>query len=108
MMSGQSLSLNFEHDLVEVAQKPKLDVPKRYQVMLLNDDYTPMGFVVEVLERYFFFDEAKATALMWQVHKTGKANCGLFTRDIAETKVILVNDFARQHEHPLLCIMEQS
>jgi ATP-dependent Clp protease adaptor protein ClpS len=107
MMGGQSLKLNVEREVVELAQKPALDVPKRYRVWLHNDDYTPMEFVIVVLEHFFFYDEMTATTLMWQVHKTGQANCGLFTRDIAETKVVLVNNFARQHEHPLLCSMEQ-
>ncbi len=106
-MSGHSLKLNVEHEVVELVQKPKLDVPKQYRVLLHNDDYTPMEFVIVVLEHFFFYDEMTATALMWDVHKTGKANCGIFTRDIAETKVVLVNNFARQHEHPLLCSMEQ-
>lgn len=106
-MSGQSLKRHVEHEVVELAQKPKLDMPKRYKVLLHNDDYTPMEFVIVVLQHYFFYDEVTATSLMWQVHKTGMADCGLFTRDIAETKVALVNDFARQHEHPLLCTMEQ-
>lgn len=106
-MSGQFLTSRLEHEVAEAAVKSELDIPKQYQVLLHNDDYTPMGFVVTVLERFFFLDEAKATDLMLQVHTTGKVSCGVFTRDIAETKVGLVNDFARQHDYPLLCSMEQ-
>ncbi|OGV26743.1 MAG: ATP-dependent Clp protease adaptor ClpS [Legionellales bacterium RIFCSPHIGHO2_12_FULL_37_14] len=106
-MNGHFLQLNYAPSVVEEEQKQELKLPRKYQVILHNDDYTPMGFVVEVLEKVFFFNEEKATALMWEVHTKGKTDCGLFTRDIAETKVALVNDFARQHEHPLLCSMEQ-
>lgn len=74
--------------------------------MLLNDDYTPMDFVVDVLQKFFFIDYALAVQIMLDVHQKGKGICGVYTKDIAETKVALVNDFARQHEHPLLCKME--
>ncbi|MDP3559575.1 MAG: ATP-dependent Clp protease adapter ClpS [Legionellaceae bacterium] len=80
--------------------------PKQYQVILLNDDYTPMEFVVEVLRRFFYLSEDVAVAVMWQVHKAGRAVCGVFTKDIAETKVAQVNAYSRLHEHPLLCVMQ--
>lgn len=80
--------------------------PKKYKVILLNDDYTPMEFVVLVLKRFFHLSEETATKVMMQVHVLGKGVCGIFTRDIAETKEGLVNDFARAHEYPLLCITE--
>ncbi len=80
--------------------------PPMYRVVMYNDDYTPMDFVVHVLEAFFSFSHDKATALMWQVHTEGRANCGVFTRDIAETKVAQVNDYAREQDHPLLCEME--
>ena len=84
-----------------------IEEPKKYRVTLRNDDYTPMNFVVYVLKRFFYLNEAVASQLMYQVHTHGSATCGIFTRDIAETKVVLVNEFARQHQHPLLCMMEQ-
>ncbi len=77
-----------------------------YKVLLLNDDYTPMDFVVHVLEDIFGMDYEKATQIMLQVHTRGVGVCGVFTRDIAETKVALVNQFARKNQHPLLCTME--
>ena len=80
--------------------------PKKFKVLLINDDYTPMDFVTEVLEKFFFMARSKAVQVMLDVHQKGHAVCGVYTRDVAETKVALVNDFARQHEHPLLCRME--
>lgn len=87
---------------------PALAEPKKYRVLLRNDDYTPMSFVILVLQRFFYMNETSASQLMLQVHTHGCATCGIYTRDIAETKVMLVNDYARQHEHPLLCMMEQA
>ncbi|MFA5529340.1 MAG: ATP-dependent Clp protease adapter ClpS [Thiohalomonadaceae bacterium] len=86
--------------------KPKLQRPPLYKVVLLNDDYTPMEFVVHVLEAFFGMDRPKATRIMLTVHTQGKAVCGVFTRDVAETKVAQVNDYSRQNQHPLLCTME--
>lgn len=83
-----------------------LQEPKKYKVFLLNDDYTPMDFVVEILQRFFYLTEESATQTMLQVHLQGKGVCGVFTRDIAATKVAWVNEFSRLHEHPLLCCME--
>lgn len=88
--------------------KPKLKRPPLYKVVLLNDDFTPMEFVVRVLETFFTMDRAKATRIMLQVHTQGKGVCGIFSRDVAETKVDQVNDFSREHHHPLLCIMEEA
>ncbi len=88
--------------------KPKLKQPPMYKVMLLNDDYTPMDFVVQVLESFFQMDQEKATQVMLHVHTRGMGVCGVFTRDIAETKVALVNDFSRRNQHPLLCTMERN
>lgn len=95
--------------LVESITEPAVALlePKKYRVMIYNDDFTPMNFVVLVLKRFFYLGESYATQLMLQVHVHGHAVCGVYTRDIAETKVALVNDYARLHEHPLLCIMEQ-
>ncbi len=87
--------------------KPKLRKPPLFKVFLLNDDYTPMEFVVEILERFFSMNKEKATQVMLQVHYRGKGVCGVFTREIAESKVDLVNDHARSNQHPLMCSMEE-
>lgn len=85
----------------------ELFLPKKYQVILQNDDYTPMDFVVTVLKKFFYLNEDIATEVMLQVHFQGRGVCGVYTRDIAETKVVLVNDYARTNQHPLLCFMQQ-
>ena len=87
--------------------KPKTDKPPLYKVMLLNDDYTPMEFVVHVLERFFGMNHAQAFELMLTVHKKGLAVVGVFSFEVAETKVAQVMDFARRHQHPLQCTMEK-
>ena len=79
-----------------------------YQVVLINDDFTPMEFVVHVLEKFFRMDRTKATRIMLHVHTRGVGVCGTFTRDIAETKVAQVNDYSRSHQHPLMCTMEEA
>lgn len=86
---------------------PALKPPAMYKVILLNDDYTPMDFVVEVLEGFFAMDREKATRVMLAVHTEGRAVCGIYTRDIAETKAMLVNQYARECQHPLLCEIEK-
>ncbi len=88
--------------------RPKLKRPPMYKVMLLNDDYTPMDFVIQVLESFFQLDRERATQVMLHVHTKGVGVCGLFTRDIAETKVAQVNEYARKNQHPLLCTMEKN
>ena len=88
--------------------KPKIKRPPRYTVVLLNDDYTPMEFVVHVLELFFSMPRDKATRIMLQVHTQGKGICGVFAREIAETKVALVNEYSRKNQHPLLCTMERA
>ena len=87
--------------VIEAPAKPKLKEPPMYKVILLNDDYTPMEFVVEVLQKFFSMDREKATQIMLAVHTTGKATCGIFTRDIAETKSAQVNQYAQENQHPL-------
>ena len=87
--------------------KPRLRKPPLFKVFLLNDDYTPMEFVVDVLQRFFALSKEKATQIMLQVHYRGKGVCGVYTREIAETKVNLVNDHARSNQHPLMCSMEE-
>jgi len=88
--------------------RPKLKRPPMYKVILLNDDYTPMEFVVQILETFFTMDREKATRVMLNVHTKGKGVCGIFTRDIAETKVKQVNEYSRNHHHPLLCDLEEA
>ena len=88
-------------DLAVAESKPKLKQPSLYKVIMLNDDYTPMEFVVEVLETYFYMNREKATQIMLTVHTEGKAVCGVFSRDIAETKMTQVNEFSKENEHPL-------
>jgi ATP-dependent Clp protease adaptor protein ClpS len=97
---------NADGNLAVLESKPKLKRPPLYKVMLLNDDYTPMEFVVEILEVFFAMSREKATNVMLTVHIHGKAVCGVYTRDIAETKAAQVNQYAREHEHPLLCEIE--
>ncbi len=87
--------------------RPETKKPSLYKVLLLNDDYTPMEFVVHVLERFFNKGREEATRIMLHVHQKGVGVCGVFTYEIAETKVTQVMDFARQHQHPLLCRMEK-
>lgn len=105
-MSSNALENIYADQAVVEDVKPKLARPKRYKVLLLNDDYTPMDFVVRVLRFFFHYGEQQATELMWRVHTQGRAICGLFTREIAETKVMQVMDYAKSHEYPLLCVME--
>ena len=87
--------------------KPQVKRPNLYRVLLLNDDYTPMEFVVHVLERFFNKDLEAATQIMLHVHNHGIGECGIFTYEVAETKVTQVMDFARKHQHPLQCVMEK-
>lgn len=87
--------------------KPRTKRPNLYRVLLLNDDYTPMDFVVHVLERFFNKSREDATQIMLHVHQNGVGECGVFTYEVAETKVTQVMDFARKHQHPLQCVMEK-
>ena len=87
--------------------KPKLKEPAMYKVVLHNDDYTPMEFVVSLLEKLFGLDREKATRIMLLIHTHGKGVCGIFTYEIAETKVAQVNEYSQRHQHPLLCSMEE-
>lgn len=96
----------FDGNLAVLEAKPKLRRPPMYKVVLLNDDYTPMDFVVEILETFFAMSREKATSVMLTVHIHGKAVCGVYTRDIAETKAAQVNQYAKEHQHPLLCEIE--
>lgn len=87
--------------------KTKTKKPSMYKVLLLNDDYTPMEFVVHILERFFGKNRDEATTIMLHVHQNGVGVCGVYTYEVAETKVTQVMDFARQHQHPLQCTMEK-
>ncbi|MFV2061062.1 MAG: ATP-dependent Clp protease adapter ClpS [Gammaproteobacteria bacterium] len=88
--------------------KPKLKKPPMYKVVLMNDDYTPMDFVISILEGFFGMNRERAIKVMLNVHNNGKGICGIFGRDIAETKVAQVNDYSRTHDHPLMCTMESN
>lgn len=100
--------LDDDQGLATEEAKPKLKKPPMYKVLLLNDDYTPMEFVVEILETFFAMGREKATRIMLHVHTKGQAVCGVYTRDVAETKVMQVNDYSRQNQHPLMCTMEEA
>ncbi len=105
-MSEKYLPGKSDDALLLEEAKPKTKRPPMYKVVLINDDYTPMEFVVHVLEAFFGMNREQATHIMLNVHTKGKGICGLYPRDIAETKVAQVNDYARQNEHPLLCTLE--
>jgi len=92
---------------VATKTKPKTKKPSMYRVLLMNDDYTPMEFVIHVLERYFNKDSQEATQIMLHVHQKGIGVCGIFPYEIAETKVMQVTDLARKNQHPLQCTMEK-
>ena len=96
-----------DDDLVVEESRPQVKRPPLYKVILLNDDYTPMDFVVHVLEIFFSVDRDNATRVMLEIHTRGKGVCGIFTHEIAESKVSLVNDYSKENQHPLLCTMEK-
>ena len=98
----------FRDDSLLEAEKARVKPPPMFKVLLLNDDYTPMEFVVDVLERFFGMGRTKATQVMLEVHMHGKGVCGVFTHEIAETKVALVTRYARDHQHPLMCTLEET
>lgn len=99
---------NTEHGTVVEESRPKVRKPPLYQVILLNDDYTPMEFVVEVLQTIFRLGNDKAVQVMLEVHTRGKAVAGVFTAEIAETKMAQVHEQARKHQHPLMCTLERA
>ena len=101
-------AISIEKEKQKDAQRQKPQPPPMYKVLLNNDDYTPMDFVIEVLMQFFNMDAEKDNQLMLAVHYQGKAVCGIFTAEIAETKVMQVNQYARKHQHPLMCTMEQA
>ena len=95
------------HAHVLIEERPKAKKPTFYKVLLLNDDYTPMEFVVFVLKRFFHKTDEEATQIMLKVHTAGLGVCGIYPLDVAETKVLQVLDSAKQHEHPLQCTIER-
>lgn len=114
-MSNLNLNVRFQHsedeysdghDIVTQEAKPKLKKPAMYRVVLINDDYTPMEFVIDVLMMFFSMNQEKSTQVMLAVHTQGKGVCGIYTKDIAETKAAQVNQFSRENKHPLLCEVE--
>lgn len=107
-MTDKTLQLPNDGSTAVEEALPKLKRPPLYRVVLLNDDYTPMEFVVGVLETVFGLDHSTATRIMLEVHHNGKGVCGVYTYEIAETKVAQVTGLAQQHQHPLLCTMEES
>ena len=107
-MSQKTNEYGTDEDVgVLVKEKPPaLQKPRLYQVVLLNDDYTPMEFVVELIEKFFSKTRETATRIMLMIHNEGKGVCGIYTQDIAETKAAMVNKYSMQHQHPLLCEAE--
>ncbi len=97
-----------QSDSVLEVQKSKVKPPPMFKVLLLNDDFTPMDFVVLVLQKFFNMTREQATQVMLKVHREGMGVCGVFPRDVAATKVEQVSSFARQHQHPLACVMEEN
>lgn len=95
-------------EFVLEAERTRAKPPPLYKVLLLNDDFTPMEFVVIVLQSFFGMDRERATRIMLQVHREGSGVCGVFPKDVAATKVDQVAAFARQHQHPLACVMEEN
>ncbi len=108
MSMEHSSSSDPDRGLVVEPTKPELKQPPLFKVVLLNDDYTPMDFVVRILENFFGMNREKATQVMLHVHTRGRGVCGVYTHEIAETKVAQVNEFSRRHQHPLLCTMEEA
>jgi|TARA_B100001013_G_scaffold190417_1_gene114904 ATP-dependent Clp protease adaptor protein ClpS len=105
---SEKINEYFDDELAIQEAEPTTKQPSLYKVILVNDDFTPMEFVVHILELFFSIDRENATRIMLEVHTSGKGICGLFTREIAETKVSLVNDYSQESQHPLLCTMEKA
>lgn len=107
-MPKVAMSTQYKDDALLEASRTKTAPPPLFKVLLLNDDFTPMDFVVEVLQSFFHMRREQATQVMLQVHQTGRGVCGVFSKDIAATKVEQVLHFARTHQHPLQCVMEEN
>ena len=102
------MSIKIQDDVITKENEEVLEPPPLYEVALLNDDYTPMEFVILVLQKFFKMDREKATHVMLKVNKDGRGVCGVFPKDVASTKVNLVKDFSKAYQHPLQCIMERA
>ena len=98
---------DYDDGLALQEARPKVAKPPLFKVILLNDDYTPMEFVVHILEYFFKMNRPQATRVMLHVHTKGKGVCGVYTKEVAETKVAMVNEYSRANNHPLLCEMEE-
>lgn len=107
MSQGPDHKHEHEHGVALASVRPEVEKPSLFQVVLLNDDFTPMDFVVEVLRGFFSMNQEQSVQVMLHVHTRGKGVCGLFTREVAETRVSQVNEYSRNHQHPLLCTMEK-
>jgi ATP-dependent Clp protease adaptor protein ClpS len=107
ILNSQQL-VGTEQDTLVQEARPELKQPAMYKVVLLNDDFTPMDFVVDVLKNFFGMNDEKATRIMLEIHTQGKSICGFYSRDVAETKALQVNQYARTHEHPLLCQVDKA
>ena len=107
-MSIDKNSTDWQHedDTVVEESRPKLKKPRMFQAVLLNDDYTPMEFVVVLIEQFFYKSRENATQIMLKIHTEGKGVCGVYTEDVAETKAAVVNQYSMDHQHPLLCQIE--
>lgn len=105
-MAGEPEQPQRHEGLALEEARPQVKPPSMYKVLMMNDDFTPMEFVVEVLELFFAMNREKATRIMLTVHTEGRAVCGVYTRDVAETRAAQVIDYARQHQHPLMCQVE--
>ncbi len=105
IMSEKDLSWD-NQTLVFEETEQQIKEPSMYKVLIINDDFTPMDFVIDVLSRFFRMDQERATQVMMHVHTRGKGLCGIFTHEIAETKMLLANQYAKENSHPLLCVME--
>ncbi|OFZ86009.1 MAG: ATP-dependent Clp protease adapter ClpS [Betaproteobacteria bacterium RIFCSPLOWO2_12_FULL_62_58] len=102
------MATRHREDTVLEAKKSKVKPPPMFKVLLLNDDYTPMDFVVAVLQKFFALSREKATQVMLKVHREGIGVCGIYAKDVAATKVEQVKSYAKQHQHPLQCVMEEN
>ena len=107
-MSEEKNTPDWQHDGNTVVEesRPILKKPRMFQVVLLNDDYTPMEFVVQLIEQFFYKSRENATQIMLKIHTEGKGICGIYTEDVAETKAAVVNQYSMDHQHPLLCEIE--
>src|SRR3970040_1929898 len=106
-MAVRSMATRDREGTVLEAEKAKVKPPPMFKVLLLNDDYTPMDFVVLVLQKFFLLSREKATRVMLKVHREGTGVCGVYPRDVAATKVEQVKSYSKQHQHPLQCVMEE-